>query len=191
MQPAEKAVERKRLRSISGAGALPSRQMKRPRRTGAAAAQAMSGIDSPHVRPSEIIITTATSAGTRSAAPKASKRRSLARAVVFGTISQASAAPRTAIGTLTQKIERQPDAASSTPPSVGPRLRPIACAAAMIPSALARRAGPAAATRMTTLLAPAKAPLAPCRTRKAISNGRFGARPHSAEKRPNSAKPQR
>ena len=39
------------------------------------------------------------------------------------------------------------------------------------------------------LLAPNIAPLMPCSTRNAISQGRLGARPHSAEARPNSAKP--
>ena len=156
-----------------------------------AAAQAMSGADSPQARHCAIVIRSATSAGIRSAAPAASKRRSLANAVVFGTISHPRTAPARANGTVTQKIERQPNVASSTPPSVGPRLRPTACAAAMIPSAFPRLAAPAAATRMTTLFAPSIEPPIPCRTRKAIRSGRLWSEADKAENRPNRAKPQR
>jgi hypothetical protein len=92
---------------------------------------------------------------------------------------------------VTQKIHRQPSVPKSTPPSAGPMLKPTAWAADMIPKACPRRAGPAAATRITTLLAPSKAPLMPCSTRKPMRAGRLGARPHNAEHRPNSTKPER
>jgi len=94
-------------------------------------------------------------------------------------------------GTVTQKIQRQPSVPKSTPPSAGPMLKPTACAADMIPRACPRLAGPAAATRMTTLLAPSKAPLMPCRTRKPMRTGRLVARPHKADQRPNNANPAR
>src|SRR5271166_4865997 len=106
--PAENAGERKSLRSISGAAAKVSRQTKAQSRTGAATAQATSGGDSPHARHSVIASNSAASAGTSTSAPIASNRRSLASAGVLGTISQAKMTPRTANGTVTQKIHRQP-----------------------------------------------------------------------------------
>ena len=124
-------------------------------------------------------------------APIQSKRLSAANWVVFGTTSHDRTNARIERGTLTQNIQRQPSVPSSTPPAVGPKAKPIAWVAAMIPSALPRRSGPAAVTRMTTLFAPVMAAPIPRSTRSAIMDPSVGASPHSADRTAKLAKPLR
>ena len=98
-------------------------------------------------------------------------------------------APHAAKGAVTQKIQCQDNSCRIRPPRVGPAQIPTACAEAKYPMARPRASGPAAETRMTTLLAPRSAPAMPCRTRQAMSHGRLGAKPQRTEKSPNSANP--
>jgi hypothetical protein len=86
----------------------------------------MRGADNPQAWNSEITRRSVASAGTSRIAPGKSKRRSPENVVVRGTISQPRSVPRMANGTVTQKIQRQPSAPKSTPPSAGPMLRPTA-----------------------------------------------------------------
>ena len=48
------------------------------------------------------------------------------------------AMPTTPIGRFTRKIERQPNAPTSSPPTVGPTVRPVATTAPLIPKARPR-----------------------------------------------------
>ena len=52
-----------------------------------------------------------------------------------------------------------------------------------------RNCGPAIATTIATLFEESSAAAIPCSTRKAMSTGKFGARPHRAELNTNSRKP--
>ena len=98
-------------------------------------------------------------------------------------------APANANGTVIQNTQRQPSAASSTPPTTGPMLTPTAWAAAKIPIARPCLPGPAALTRMAMLLAPSIAPAAPSSARNAINWTRSEAIPHKAEASVNSENP--
>jgi len=57
-----------------------------------------------------------------------------------------------------------------------------------MPSARPRRSGPAAATTMAMPFDARRAEAIPCSTRKAMSAGKFGARPQNAELRTNIGK---
>src|SRR5690348_16382981 len=80
----------------------------------------------PHALSLEIASINAVKAGTSSSAPTKSRDVSRDMRVLTGTSSQPSTQPRTANGTVTQKIQCQLKLLSSTPPSAGPALTPIA-----------------------------------------------------------------
>jgi hypothetical protein len=123
----------------------------------------------------------AVSAGAIRNAPFQSKRLSAGKSLVGGSTNHPSTVPARPTGTLIQNTHRQSSASSTRPPIAGPALNPTACAADWMPSARPRCATPAAATTMATLLADSSAAPIACTTRKAMSTGRFGARPQSAE----------
>ena len=111
------------------------------------------------------------------------------RSLVNGITSQPMTAPTRPTGTLIQNTHCQPSVSSTRPPIAGPALSPTAWAADWMPSARPRRSGPAAVTMMATLFDESSAAPIACRTRKAMSTGKFGAKPQSAEPSTNSRKP--
>ncbi len=131
----------------------------------------------------------AVSAGAIRIAPFQSKRASSGKSLVGGSTNQPNTVPASPTGTLIQNTQRQSSTSSRRPPIAGPALNPTACAAAWMPSARPRCAGPAAATTIATLFDDSSAAPIAWRTRNAMSTGRFGARPHSAEPSTNSRKP--
>ena len=96
-------------------------------------------------------------------------------------------------GTLMKKIQRQPAASVTTPPSSGPQTRPSPSRTAAIALPPVARPSPRAArsadrwpmTTMVTLISPP--PPSPCRVRKTMSSGMLCAVPHSTEPTTNTA----
>ncbi len=82
---------------------------------------------------------------------------------------------------FTRKMRRQPPAASSRPPTDGPRASPSAWAAPWKPSERPRRDTGTARAMMATLLAWSMAAPMACRARKPSRASRFGALAHRAE----------
>ena len=101
----------------------------------------ISGEVQPASLPSEIPASSATTAGKNKASPHQSNWVRRARFRERGMKNQPSATPRRPIGTLTQKIHRQPPAATNRPPTVGPSAKPSACAAPWIPIPRPRLSG--------------------------------------------------
>src|SRR6185437_15158201 len=122
-----------------------------------------------------------TKAGTSSIAPSQSNFLPVSSPVLCGNNSKPVAVTTPPIGTVTQKIQRQPSVLSSTPPIGGPADSPIACAAANQPSARARPLGPTAAVMIAMELAASIAPPTPCSSRAPTSQSRPGLSPHNAE----------
>lgn len=87
--------------------------------------------------------------------------------------------------------QRQPTVCTTTPPTVGPIARPIACAAAWTPNAVRSRPVGADVATNATLLACSIAAPAPWTARSPTSAASEGANAQPAEDSPNAANPQR
>jgi len=94
------------------------------------------------------------------------------------------------IGTLIQKTDRQPTPSTRAPPRIGPSPSDRPDTAPNTPMALARsaRSGKVAAT-IASATGLSIVPPAACSARAAISHPMLGARPHSSEPIPNTARP--
>ena len=126
-------------------------------------------------------IKSATMAGLKKASPAQSNRIRGARSRERGSNSQPSTRPTTPTGALTKKIERQPAAPISRPPTLGPNARPTACAAPWIPIARPRLArGIAVAINATELAWSMAAPIA-CTMRHPTRTPRVGDSPQPTD----------
>ena len=143
----------------------------------------------PSAAPNEIADTSATTAGKKIPSPLQSKRTRASRSRLRGTNSTAATAPNRPKGTLTKKMRRQPPAARSSPPIVGPRARPSAWAVPCRPMARPSDRLGMISTMMAKLFAcNIAAPMA-CSARNPHSAARSGAKPHSADAKVKSKKP--
>src|SRR5262245_48993493 len=121
--------------------------------------------------------------------PTGSNRRARA-ARDSGTNKAVQTIAAATIGTLTQKIERQPKLSTRTPPTIGPSPSDSPETEANTPIARARSAG--SRNVLTTIAIATGLSIVPptaCTTRAAISHPMLGARPHSIEPTPNPARP--
>src|SRR5579859_4023147 len=136
MVPPENISDRNSPGWISGALTRLSRWMNAVNSTIAVTAQPSTPNEpTPHALSFAIASISAVRAGTRSNAPTQSSDALSDNRVLTGTTNQPIPAPKTANGTVTQKIQCQPRLLSSTPPSAGPALTPTAWAAANTPIA--------------------------------------------------------
>ncbi len=121
--------------------------------------------------------------------PTGSNRRALA-ARDSGTNSAAHTMAATTIGTLTQKMARQPRPSTRTPPRIGPSARARPDIEPNTPMARARSAG---SGKVLAVIASATGlsivPPTAWSARAAISQPMPGARPHSSEPSPKAARP--
>ncbi len=124
----------------------------------------------PSSAPKEIAERSATTAGKKIPSPVQSKRTRAMRLRLRGTSRIAARAPKSPKGTFTKKMRRQPPAARSSPPMVGPKPSPRAWAAPWRPMARPSDRAGTTSTMMARLFAcNIAAPIA-CSARK----------PHSA-----------
>ena len=113
------------------------------------------------------------------------------RPFVFGTSFNANTKSSTPIGTLTQKIHRQPAYSVSRPPASGPTAAAPAITAPHTPNAAARSSPWNREFTLDRVDGRIAAPPMPCTTRATISTPADPARPASTEPRTNSATPAR
>jgi hypothetical protein len=92
-------------------------------------------------------------------------------------------------GTLIQNTHRHPAVPTTSPPTVGPRARPSAWAAACTPSATRIRSLGTLVTTSAMLLACSIAAPAACAVRQASSAASDGANPQAAEAAVNRVNP--
>ena len=143
----------------------------------------------PNAAPNEIAETSATTAGKKIPSPAQSKRTRFMRSRLRGTSRTAARAPNSPKGTLTKKMRRHPPAARSSPPIVGPRASPKACAAPCRPMARPSDRLGTISTMMARLFACSIAAPTACKARKPQSAARSGAKPQSADASVKSRKP--
>ena len=125
--PVENRPERNSPRSIMGSRSRRSHHTNRASSTAAAAnSPAINAEPQPTSAPKEMADRSAAMAGKKRASPVQSKPTRACRFCERGTSRMAATAPNTPKGTLTKKISRHPLAASSSPPTVGPKARPSA-----------------------------------------------------------------
>ena len=176
---------------MRGKAALRSRLPNRTRNAAAPSTQAIIGNETRGQTESWFNASTASSSDGISSKAPGQSNVSATTSAVRGRTSQPSTTATAEKGTATQNTHCQPSEASSSPPTTGPTLTPMACAAVKQPMAWARWSPGTDFTRMAMLLAPSRLPPMPCRARKAISVGRSCASPHIREAAPNRAKPAR
>src|SRR5262249_38975185 len=106
-----------------------------------------------------------------------------------GSAAAAGAITATPMGRLTKKMDRQPNAVTSSPPRVGPAMVATPPTALHTPRAAPRRSGGNTIVKIARVCGISAAAPSPWSARKAISHPGPGARPHAAEAAVNSATP--
>ena len=149
----------------------------------------MTGEVQPSPLDSMMANTTQPSSMTISTWPTGSNRRARA-ARDSGTNSAAHTIAAATIGTLTQKMERQPRPSTRAPPRIGPSASARPDTEPNTPIALAR--SPGSGNVLATIAIATGLSIVPptaCSARAAIRAPMPGARPHSSEPSPKAARP--
>jgi hypothetical protein len=149
----------------------------------------MTGEVQPSLADSMIADTTLLSTPMTRTCPTGSNLRARA-ARDCGTNSAVHTIAAATIGTLTQKMARQPTPPTKAPPRIGPSASARPDTEPNTPMALARSARPGNVVATIDIATGLSiVPPAPCSTRAAISQPMPGASPHSSEPRPKAARP--